>query len=86
MPHLFDIDDLSPADFARVLQLAGPDQLERVLAGHGVALLFEKPSARTRNSMEMAIGLLASGLDPERCTLFVQSHVAEHAQLSWLLE
>src|SRR5580693_7657187 len=55
MPHLFDIDDLSPTDFARVLQLAGPDQHERVLAGHGVALLFEKPSARTRNSTEMAV-------------------------------
>jgi tryptophanyl-tRNA synthetase len=39
-------------------------------------------SARTR---EMAIGLLASGIDPERATLFVQSHVAEHSQLMWLL-
>jgi tryptophanyl-tRNA synthetase len=29
---------------------------------------------------------LASGLDPELCTLFVQSHVAEHARLTWLLE
>jgi tryptophanyl-tRNA synthetase len=38
--------------------------------------------ARTR---EMAIGLLASGIDPDRATLFVQSHVAEHSQLMWLL-
>ena len=37
---------------------------------------------RTR---EMAIGLLASGIDPERSTLFVQSHVPEHAELQWLL-
>ena len=37
---------------------------------------------RTR---EMAIGLLASGIDPERATLFVQSHVPEHAELQWLL-
>jgi tryptophanyl-tRNA synthetase len=44
------------------------------------------PEGLRRNSMEMAVGLLASGLDPERCTLFVQSHVAEHAQLCWLLE
>ena len=29
--------------------------------------------------------LLALGLDPERCTLFVQSHVPEHPQLAWLL-
>ena len=37
---------------------------------------------RTRNS---AAQLLALGLDPDRCTLFVQSHVPEHAQLEWVL-
>ncbi|WP_219418089.1 tryptophan--tRNA ligase [Pseudonocardia nigra] len=39
-------------------------------------------AARTRNSVAQ---LLALGLDPERCTLFVQSHVPEHAQLEWVL-
>ncbi len=38
--------------------------------------------ARTR---EMACALLALGLDPERCTLFVQSHRPEHTELAWLL-
>jgi tryptophanyl-tRNA synthetase len=38
--------------------------------------------SRTR---EMAASLLALGLDPERCTLFVQSHRPEHAELCWLL-
>jgi tryptophanyl-tRNA synthetase len=38
--------------------------------------------SRTR---EMAAGLLALGLDPERCTLFVQSHRPEHTELMWLL-
>src|SRR5215207_3266252 len=38
--------------------------------------------ARTR---DMAAGLLALGLDPERCTLFVQSHRPEHIELAWLL-
>jgi tryptophanyl-tRNA synthetase len=33
----------------------------------------------------MALGLLASGIDPERTTLFVQSHVSEHSELMWLL-
>jgi tryptophanyl-tRNA synthetase len=33
----------------------------------------------------MAAGLLALGLDPDRCTLFVQSHRPEHAELMWLL-
>jgi tryptophanyl-tRNA synthetase len=37
---------------------------------------------RTR---EMAAGLLALGLDPGRCTLFVQSHRPEHTELMWLL-
>jgi tryptophanyl-tRNA synthetase len=37
--------------------------------------------ARTR---EMAASLLALGLDPERCTLFVQSHRPEHTELAWL--
>jgi tryptophanyl-tRNA synthetase len=37
---------------------------------------------RTR---EMAAGLLALGLDPDRCTLFVQSHRPEHTELMWLL-
>jgi tryptophanyl-tRNA synthetase len=39
-------------------------------------------AARTRNA---AAQLLALGLDPDRCTLFVQSHVPEHAQLQWVL-
>ena len=38
-----------------------------------------------RRTREMAAGLLALGLDPERCTLFVQSHRPEHAELAWLL-
>jgi tryptophanyl-tRNA synthetase len=37
---------------------------------------------RTR---DMAVGLLACGIDPERSTLFVQSHVPEHSELQWLL-
>ncbi len=55
MPHFFDIDHLSPAAFDRVLQLATNVAVGPVLAGDGVALLFEKPSARTRNSTEMAV-------------------------------
>jgi ornithine carbamoyltransferase len=55
VPHFFDIDDLPPAAFARVLELAGGEGVGPVLAGQGVALLFEKPSARTRNSTEMAV-------------------------------
>lgn len=38
-----------------------------------------------RRVREMAAALLALGLDPERCTLFVQSHRPEHTELAWLL-
>ncbi|MBW0088472.1 tryptophan--tRNA ligase [Pseudonocardia sp. KRD-184] len=37
---------------------------------------------RTRNGVAQ---LLALGLDPDRCTVFVQSHVPEHSQLGWIL-
>jgi tryptophanyl-tRNA synthetase len=37
-------------------------------------------------TLETALILIACGLDPDRCTLFVQSHVPEHPQLSWILE
>jgi ornithine carbamoyltransferase len=54
--HVLDVDDLGPAGLAQVLDLAerDPSALPRSLAGQGVALLFEKPSARTRNSSELA--------------------------------
>ena len=54
--HLLDVDDLGPKGVEAVLELAevDPDRLSSVLAGQGVAMLFEKPSNRTRNSTEMA--------------------------------
>jgi ornithine carbamoyltransferase len=55
MPDLFDIDDLDPTAWGRVIDLALDDPPQKRLAGQGVALLFEKPSARTRNSTEMAV-------------------------------
>jgi tryptophanyl-tRNA synthetase len=44
------------------------------------------PKLLRRRTLEAAMSLLASGLDPDICTLFVQSHVHEHTALSWLLE
>jgi ornithine carbamoyltransferase len=52
--HLLDIDDLSAAELDQILVLAAGEP-PPVLTRQGVALLFEKPSARTRNSMEMAV-------------------------------
>ncbi|MFI0260502.1 tryptophan--tRNA ligase [Streptomyces sp. NPDC017056] len=45
----------------------------------------QDPVALRANTRLAAAQLLAAGLDPERCTLFVQSHVPEHAQLAWVM-
>jgi ornithine carbamoyltransferase len=55
MRHFLEVDDLSVDELRRVLQLSGDLATPKVLEGQGVALIFEKPSGRTRNSMEMAI-------------------------------
>ncbi|HLH27323.1 MAG TPA: tryptophan--tRNA ligase, partial [Acidimicrobiales bacterium] len=52
---------------------------------HALTLEIDPAELRAR-TRETALDLLAAGLDPDRCTLFVQSHVAEHARLAWLLE
>jgi len=44
------------------------------------------PGELRAKTLETAMILLAAGLDPARCTLFVQSQVPEHTELSWLLE
>lgn len=51
------------------------------------AITIPKDPAELRaNSRLAAAQLLAAGLDPERCTIFLQSHVPEHTQLSWVVE
>jgi len=52
--NLLSIADLEAGDFARILALSERTDLGTPLAGMGIALVFEKPSARTRNSTEMA--------------------------------
>jgi ornithine carbamoyltransferase len=53
--HFLSIADLDSADLTEILSLAERNELGTPLAGKGVALLFQKPSARTRNSTEMAV-------------------------------
>jgi len=43
------------------------------------------PKLLQKNILEAAVAYLAAGLDPEKCVLFVQSQVKEHAELTWLL-
>jgi len=46
----------------------------------------KEPGEVREGSLRLAQMLMAVGLDPERCTLFVQSHVREHAELGWILQ
>ena len=46
----------------------------------------QEPAALRAATLRKATELLAAGIDPDRCTLFVQSHVGAHAELAWLME
>ncbi|WP_137127038.1 tryptophan--tRNA ligase [Roseomonas sp. HF4] len=46
--------------------------------------VWQDPAELTRQTREMAAALIACGLDPKRCILFVQSHVRAHAELAWI--
>jgi tryptophanyl-tRNA synthetase len=46
----------------------------------------QDPAVLRQRTRIAAAQLFGAGLDPERCTVFVQSHVAEHAELAWVLE
>jgi len=43
------------------------------------------PAKLQNNILELTIALLAAGLDPEKCVLFIQSEVKEHTELAWIL-
>ena len=51
---------------------------------HAITVAYEPDDLR-RRSLDLAAMLLATGIDPDRSTLFLQSHVTEHAQAAWLL-
>lgn len=55
--HVLEVDDLNVDELSRICEFALEPTVP-VLAGRGVALLFEKPSARTRHSSEMAVAQL----------------------------
>lgn len=45
----------------------------------------QNPADLRRRCLELAAIYLASGLDPEKCLIYCQSHVSAHAELSWIL-
>ena len=50
---------------------------------HAITVPYEPADLRARTA-DMALSLLAAGLDPSKCTLFVQSRVPEHTELAWI--
>jgi tryptophanyl-tRNA synthetase len=51
---------------------------------HSITVEYDTQDLHDR-SLDLAALLFAAGLDPERCTLFVQSHVSAHPEAAWLL-
>ncbi len=45
----------------------------------------QEPSELRRRTLELAALYIACGIDPEKCTLYVQSQVPQHAELAWVL-
>ena len=59
------------------------DAIYCVVDLHAITQPFD-PKELTRQTREMAAALIACGLDPARCILFVQSHVQAHTRLAWI--
>jgi tryptophanyl-tRNA synthetase len=64
----------------------GHDAYYCVVDLHSLTLDPPEPEVLRQRTRIVAAQLLAAGLDPDRCALFVQSHLAEHPRLSWILE
>jgi ornithine carbamoyltransferase len=79
--HLLSIRDLTLSDLNRILALS-EQRAPRAFEGKGVALYFEKPSARTRNSMELAAAQLGGHpvyLQPNELGIGTRESVADVA-------
>ncbi len=63
----------------------GSDSLYGVADLHALTMAHRPAAVRAMTVEQFAL-LIAAGLDPERCTVFVQSHVPAHCELHWLLE
>jgi tryptophanyl-tRNA synthetase len=63
----------------------GAESYHGIVDLHALTVVRDPGELRTK-TLETAKVFLAAGLDPEHTTLFVQSHVPEHAQLGWIME
>jgi len=60
------------------------DAIYCVVDLHAMTIPYD-PAAFAEQTRRSAMLLMAAGLDPARCTLFVQSHVPAHTELTWIL-
>jgi tryptophanyl-tRNA synthetase len=70
--------------FRRWADEQGDGDLYCVVDLHAMTVRYDPEELRGK-TIELASWLLAAGLDPDRCILFVQSHVREHTELAWIL-
>src|SRR4029450_8237244 len=61
------------------------DAFHPIVALHAINVP-RAPEALRESTLDLTALLIACGLDPDACTLFVQSHVPEHPRLAWVLE
>lgn len=66
-------------------RLEGEDSYFMIADWHALTTEYESHASIRANVIEVATDYLASGLDPEKCTIFVQSEVPEHAEMALLL-
>ena len=89
VPHFLDVDDLSREQLRKLLDEAlqwkgAPDSVPHILEGHSIAAYYEKPSARTRISFEVAITSLGGHpitLRPEEIGLGKRETTADVARM-----
>ena len=67
-----------------VRDLDSRDNIFCVVDQHAITVDYD-PSELRANVRELVGLYLACGLDPDKCNLFVQSHIPEHTELAWLL-
>lgn len=56
-----------------------------MVVDHHAITVRQEPAALREQTLSVAAWYIAAGLDPAKCTLFVQSHVPAHAELGWIL-
>ncbi len=66
-------------------KLQGEDAFFMIADWHALTTEYESHTQIADNVMEVVIDYLASGLDPDKCTIFIQSEVPEHAEMALLL-